>query len=117
MQTNEPFWHVSVGTPSTCYTFNMVNMSDIRAAFESIAPRYGISQAYLFGSYARAEQNDSSDVDLLVELAEPLGFKRAKLHDEIEEALGLPVDLVFGEAQLHPPVRENYLQDRVIVYG
>ena len=95
----------------------MVGIDDIRRVLASVAPSYGVRRAYLFGSYARAEQDGSSDVDLLVELGRPLGFKRSALHDEVESALGLPVDMVFGESQLYPPVREQYLRDRVAVYG
>ena len=95
----------------------MVGIDDIRTALASIAPRYGVRRVYLFGSYVRADQGDSSDVDLLVELGRPLGFKRAAMHDEVESALGLPVDMVFGESQLYGPIREGYVRDRVAVYG
>ena len=95
----------------------MVSIDGIRSALCEIAPSYGIAEAYLFGSYARGEQSDASDVDLVVILDKPLGFKRAKLHDELERRLGLPVDIVFGESQLFEPIRVAYEHDKVAVYA
>lgn len=94
----------------------MVAFCDIEAALEELAPRYGVSRAYLFGSYARGEQSASSDVDLVVELSRPLGFKRAELLKVLEARLGCKVDLVFGESSLYTPVRERYERDKVAVY-
>ena len=95
----------------------MVDIDDIRAALADIAPAFGISEAYLFGSYARGEQDCESDVDLVIVLDKPLGFKRARLGEELELRLGLPVDLVFGETQLYQPFRAAYERDRVMVYA
>lgn len=55
-----------------------------------------VVRAYLFGSYARGEADERSDVDLLVELDYDqtigLGFIGMKL--DLEECLGRRVDLV-----------------------
>ena len=95
----------------------MVSIDDIRAALLEIASDYGIFRAYLFGSFARGEQSGDSDVDLVLELSAPLGFKRAKLHDDLERLIDAPVDLVFGEEQLYEPVRADYERDKVMVYA
>ena len=95
----------------------MVSIDDIRSALREIAPNYGIAKAYLFGSYARGEQSDESDVDIVVILDKPLGFKRARFHDDLEQRLGLPVDIIFGEGQLYDPVRMTYEHDKVAVYA
>jgi predicted nucleotidyltransferase len=54
--------------------------------------------AYLFGSFARGSERSNSDVDVAVLLAEaphtPAGAFRLDLADELEVALGRPVDLV-----------------------
>ena len=51
--------------------------------------------AYLFGSRGRAEETDGSDVDLAVLFDGPAGLERTiALEDELELAVGLPVDLV-----------------------
>ena len=95
----------------------LTTRADIEAALAEIAPRYGVSRAFLFGSRARGDCSARSDVDLVVELSRPLGFKRAELHGALEEALGEKVDLVFGCSQLYGPVRREFDRDKVVVYA
>ena len=52
----------------------------------------------LFGSYARGEQQTESDVDILVDVAPSIGLNFVSLAERIEEALGLPVELVSRRA-------------------
>lgn len=52
----------------------------------------------VFGSWARHEQRDTSDLDLLVDFDQPIGFELIALEDEIERRLGLPVDLVLRDS-------------------
>ena len=55
---------------------------------------YPIESIAIFGSYARDEQTEGSDLDLMVEFNDTIGSKFILLADELEEALGLRVDLV-----------------------
>ena len=90
---------------------------DIARAVAELAPEYGISRASLFGSCARGEQSGGSDIDLVVDLSRPLGFRRAELHEVLEERLGCSVDLIFGAEGLYAPVREGFERDKVVVYA
>jgi predicted nucleotidyltransferase len=55
----------------------------------------GVMRSALFGSYARSEQHDGSDIDLLVEYPKKYSlFDIIELKTNLEEALGKPVDLV-----------------------
>ena len=45
----------------------------------------------IFGSYARDEQISTSDVDILVELERPIGFKFFELWDKLEEILKVDI--------------------------
>ena len=56
---------------------------------ETIREKYGVRMVGLFGSYARGEQNEVSDVDILVELEKPIGLKFFELWDELENILGV----------------------------
>lgn len=56
--------------------------------------RFKLRRLALFGSYARAEQTETSDVDILVDVDPSIGIEFVTLADEIEELLGLPVELV-----------------------
>ena len=94
----------------------MVSLADIKDAIAADAPEYGVSRAYLFGSYARGEQTPDSDVDIVVELSRPLGFKRARLSESLQKRLGVPVDVVFGAGQLYAPVHVSFEREKVALY-
>jgi len=63
-----------------------------------LARRYGVKRLALFGSYARDDQREDSDVDILVEVDPSIGLGFVELADRIEEALGVRVELVSGRA-------------------
>ncbi|MGB1004792.1 MAG: nucleotidyltransferase family protein [Salibacteraceae bacterium] len=60
----------------------------------SLFGRYPIKSLAIFGSYSRGDQNESSDIDILVEFNGKIGLKFIDLADEIERLLGKHVDLV-----------------------
>lgn len=77
-----------------------------------------VLRAWLFGSYARGEQTADSDVDLLVEFdhSTPIGlFAYARMWRELQERLGLDVDLV-EEGTLRPFAVDSVNQDKKLVY-
>lgn len=67
----------------------------------------------IFGSVARDEAREDSDVDILVEFDEvPDLFQFVDLQDQLSEALGVPVDLV-SKGGLHPALRGRILSEAV----
>ena len=77
-----------------------------------------VLKAWLFGSYARGEQTSDSDVDLLVEFyhSTPIGlFAYARMWRELQERLGLNVDLV-EEGTLRPFAVDSANRDKKLVY-
>lgn len=71
-----------------------------------LCERFAVKSIDLFGSVARGEQNDKSDVDLLVRFhAEPTFDQYFDLKYFLEDALGCRVDLVTPEG-LKPRMRE-----------
>ncbi|UCS91973.1 nucleotidyltransferase family protein [Echinicola marina] len=66
----------------------------LRNKKSDLIKRYPISSIGVFGSYARNEQSDYSDVDLLVEIDGRIGSRFIDLAEEFEKLLGLKVDLV-----------------------
>ena len=79
-----------------------------------ICKRNNISYCAVFGSYARGEATETSDIDLLVKFSKPKGFNWLDAAFEIEDALGKKVDLVT-ENGLHPLIRENVLKDLQVI--
>lgn len=77
--------------------------------------QYGIKTLSLFGSVAREEATEASDVDILVTFSRPLGlFAFMELKDHLEGILHAPVDLVTKEA-LHPRLRSKILKESIHV--
>jgi hypothetical protein len=56
---------------------------------EEIREKYGVVIVGVCGSYARGEQKESSDVDIIVELERPIGLKFYELWDYLENLLGI----------------------------
>jgi predicted nucleotidyltransferase len=82
---------------------------------EKIAPilrRLGVRRASVFGSLARGEGDEESDVDLLVELEPGRSLlDLAELKVELEEVLGRRVDVITYDS-LHPLLRERVLREQ-----
>lgn len=69
----------------------------------------------IFGSYGRGEENEGSDVDVLVNFDDGATlFDIVGLGDYLEEMLGLPVDVVSMRA-LHPMMKSSVLKEMVTV--
>lgn len=79
----------------------------------SLARRRGIASIRVFGSMARNEARDDSDVDLLVTLTPGTSaLALGGLLLDAQELLGRHVDVVT-EASLHPALRDRVLADAV----
>ena len=80
------------------YTIN-----EIRDIVTPIAKKYRLTHVYLFGSYARGEATEKSDVDLRVGAENVRGFfAMGGLYADLEEALNKSLDLVATEALFEP---------------
>lgn len=89
---------------------------DVIARLRDVAPELGdlgIVRVAVFGSFARNEAGDDSDIDLLVEFADPpdlIEFIRIK--NRLGVLLGRDVDLVTPDA-LHPYLRDDILREAI----
>ncbi len=74
---------------------------------------FKVASISIFGSVARGEAQDGSDVDVLVEFSEPVGlFHFVRLKRFLEERLGVRVDLVTPGA-LKAQLRERILSEAI----
>ena len=94
-----------------------MNLSQkIKKTISAMLVESGVKRAAFFGSFARGEATEDSDIDLLIEFK---GKKKSlldlvALKMELEEALGRHVDLITYNS-LHPLLRERILSEQVII--
>lgn len=82
-----------------------------RSAILALAKHHGLRDIRLFGSMARDDSNDASDVDLLVALAPgTTGLALGGMLMDVQDLLRCNVDVVT-EAGLHPAFRQRVLQE------
>jgi predicted nucleotidyltransferase len=90
-----------------------VVLPSIREDVRRIAAAHGAGNVRVFGSVGRGEQDASSDLDLLVDMAEGRSlFDLIALSNDLEESLGVDVDVVT-EASLSPYIRDRVLDEAV----
>jgi uncharacterized protein len=96
----------------------MKAVSDIERQLQALKPvlseKYKVKEIGVFGSYAKGEQSEASDIDILVDLREPLGWDFFELKDFLEAQLNRPVDLVTRNA-LKKQLKDKILSQTVFV--
>ena len=92
-----------------------VILTQLTGRIEEIRQRFSVKKLSIFGSVARGEVGDSSDVDVLVAFDQKANFDVfMDLKFYLEELLGMGVDLVTDKA-LRPQVRRAIEQEKVDV--
>ncbi len=73
-------------------------LSILQRARGDLQERFHITRMALFGSYARGDQREGSDVDILVDVDPSIGLRFVNLADELERLLDERVELVSSRA-------------------
>ena len=74
--------------------------------------KFKVKRLAIFGSYARGDNTEESDLDIMVEFKEPVGLLFILLADYLEEILKVKVDLVTPDAI--KPNRRKYIIEELI---
>lgn len=96
----------------------MLTIPQIKLAVTKVGKKYGIKSAYLFGSYAKGEATESSDVDILIDagaIRSYIGISSFRL-DLINELDGTDVDVLTTDGIL-PRFFDFIKNDRVFLYA
>lgn len=94
----------------TAYPFDIPRMIDI-------CRRNDVSMVGIFGSMAREESREKSDIDLIVRFSKRKSLlSLVRLERELGEAPGRKVDLLTEEA-ISPYLRERILKEMQVVYS
>lgn len=96
----------------------MISPTDISTSASRVLAQYDVSEAYLFGSFARGEQTPDSDIDLRLVCGNTMTFGTLyELTHELERELGRKVDIVTNPPEhMRLPFRKSIKQDEVRVY-
>ncbi|HBR79310.1 MAG: polymerase beta domain protein region protein [Candidatus Moranbacteria bacterium GW2011_GWE1_35_17] len=90
-------------------------IEEINRNLPFLKDKYHVKQLGVFGSVARDEQTDESDVDILVEFSSPIGFfDFIRLENFLEEKLKKKVDLVSKKG-LKNTIRKEVLKETIYV--
>ena len=87
----------------------------LREYFRDNAQKYGLKRLGLFGSVARDEACEASDVDVVVEFERPNLFHQAAIMLDLRDRFGCPVDVVALWKRMNPRLRHRIEEDVIYV--
>lgn len=92
----------------------VLTIKEIRTIIKPILNKYGINNIYLFGSYARGEANNDSDVDIYCEKGNIRSLiNQVSLIEELEDALSKHVDIIFTTTRVDDYFKNSIMEDMI----
>ncbi len=86
------------------------------AAFkQAFGTQFGITKLGIFGSVAREENTEDSDIDIVVEVEKPTLSLMFELREKLKALFNCHVDLVRFRSTLRPLFKSNILNDVIYV--
>lgn len=93
---------------------SIYTIKEIKTIIKPILNKYGINEIYLFGSYARGEAKESSDIDIYCNKGNIKTFiDQGLLEDELEKALNKKVDIVFDSSYIDDYFKMQIIEDMI----
>ena len=77
--------------------------------------QYGVTRLGIFGSVARDEAKNDSDIDIVVEMKKPDLFFMVHIKEILENEFHRPVDLVHYRDKMNPFLKERIQEEAVYV--
>ena len=91
------------------------HIEELKTRIVRTLKHHDVARAAIFGSFARGDAEENSDLDLLVEfIGEKSLLDLVGLKLELEDSLGRSVDVLTYNA-LHPAIRDRILSEQVMV--
>ena len=91
-------------------------IDEIKRITVPLAEQYGVEKVALFGSYAKGEQKESSDIDLIIKKGNLKGyFAFCGFVNALEEHFGTHVDVLTYHA-LEQSAMKDSVKDEVVLY-
>lgn len=91
-------------------------IEELKSIVSPIAEKYQISRVYLFGSFARGDYDEQSDIDIRIEKGNLKGmFALCGFYTEVSEALERKVD-ILTTGSLSEEFLESIKKDEILLY-
>lgn len=111
--------NLEVSKKVTIFAAAMINRTEciqkLQACKNVMTEKYGVHSMRLFGSVARNEQNESSDVDVCVEM-EPSLLRRSGLKIYLEEMLKCKVDVLRVHKNMDSYLSQQIARDGILIF-
>ena len=88
----------------------------LKTCRKTLQEKYGIKSLRLFGSIARDEQRDSSDVDVFVETQTPNPFLLMEAKEYLDASTGRAVHIIRNHRNLTPRSRTRIEPDGITIF-
>jgi len=102
------------------FALEMINRAEcihkLEACKNVVADKFGVRSMRLFGSVARNEQNESSDVDICVEM-DPSLLRRSGLKIYLEELLDCKVDVLHIHKNMDSYLTKQIEKDGILIFN
>jgi hypothetical protein len=82
---------------------------------EEFAKKYQISKLALFGSFAKDENHEGSDIDIAIDTKLSDYFLLYDFKESLESAFGTKVDIVRVREKMNPSLKTRILKDGIYV--
>lgn len=82
---------------------------------DKVSDKYGILRLGIFGSVARGEQTDGSDLDVYIEMKEPDAFVMLDIKYELEELLHCRIDIIRFRNNMNVLLKRNIEREGIYV--
>ena len=95
----------------------MLTIEEIKSVAEKVGKKHGVERIYLFGSYARGDATENSDVDLRIDRGKLLGLLDiAGFYLDMKDGLNTEVDVLTTDG-LKPKFLDTIKNDEIILYA
>ena len=95
----------------------ILSIDEIRDKIRPICEQYKIEKVWLFGSYARGEAREDSDVDLHMKAPKGIGlFGLSGIYADLEEALGKEIDLITRIPEEYKIFKKYVAREEILIY-
>jgi len=92
------------------------SIDELKEKLTPVFVKYGLEKVYVFGAYARNEENPKAEVDLLIKTNEVMELERFyEFMRDLHHAVRVKVDVTFEE-YINPYLKEEIQREAVLIF-